>query len=42
MELIALLLLFLIKKTYQFTKVVDGVSHLHKTAIIFFSFDSVA
>jgi len=32
----------LIQKTYQFINVVNGVSHSHKTAIIFFSFDSVA
>jgi len=29
-------------KTYQFINVVRGVSHSHKTANIFFSFDSVA
>jgi len=34
--------LILIQKTYQFINVVNGVSHLHKTANIFFSFDSVA
>jgi len=32
----------LIQKTYQFINVVYGVSHSHKTANIFFSFDSVA
>jgi len=32
----------LIQKTYQFMNVVNGVSHSHKTANIFFSFDSVA
>jgi len=32
----------LIKKTYHFINVVNGVSHSHKTANIFFSFDSVA
>jgi len=31
-----------IQKTYQFINVVNGVSHSHKTANIFFSFDSVA
>jgi len=32
----------LTQKTYQFINVVNGVSHSHKTANIFFSFDSVA
>jgi len=32
----------LFQKTYQFINVVNGVSHSHKTANIFFSFDSVA
>jgi len=32
----------LIQKTYQFINVVNGVSHSHKTANIFISFDSVA
>jgi len=32
----------LIQKTYQFIKVVNGMSHSHKTANIFFSFDSLA
>jgi len=32
----------LFQKTYQFVNVVNGVSHSHKTANIFFSFDSVA
>jgi len=32
----------LIQKTYQFLNVVNGVSHSHKTANIFFSFDLVA
>jgi len=32
----------IIQKTYQFMNVVNGVSHSHKTANIFFSFDSVA
>jgi len=32
----------LIQKTYQLTNVVNGISHSHKTANIFFSFDSVA
>jgi len=36
------LLLLLIQKTYQFINVVNGVSHSHKTANIYFSFDSVA
>jgi len=31
----------LFQKTYQFIKVVNGVSHSHKTANIIFSFDSV-
>jgi len=30
------------KKTYQFIDAVNGVSRTHKTANIFFSFDSVA
>jgi len=30
------------QKTYQFINVVNGVSHSHKTANLFFSFDSVA
>jgi len=34
--------LLLFKKTYQFINVVNGVSHSHKTANIFFSFDSEA
>jgi len=34
--------MILIQKTYQFINVVNGVSHSHKTANIFFSFDSVA
>jgi len=29
-------------KTYQFINVVNGVSHSHKTANTFFSFDPVA
>jgi len=32
----------LILKTYQLINVVNGVNHSHKTANIFFSFDSVA
>jgi len=32
----------LIQKTYQFIIVVNGASHSHKAANIFFSFDSVA
>jgi len=32
----------LIKKTYQFINVVNGVSRSHKIAYIFVSFDSVA
>jgi len=32
----------LIQKAYQFINVVNGVSHSHKTANIFFSFDSIA
>jgi len=32
----------LIQKTYQFINVVNGVIHSHKTANLFFSFDSVA
>jgi len=31
--------IILIQKTYQFINVVNGVSHSHKTANIFFSFD---
>jgi len=31
-----------LQKAYQFINVVNGVSHSHKTANIFFSFDSVA
>jgi len=34
--------LLLIQKTYQLKNVVNGVSRSHKTANIFFSFDSVA
>jgi len=36
------LYMILIKKTYQFINVVNGVSRPHKTANLFFSFDSVA
>jgi len=32
----------LIKKTYHFINVVNGVGHSHKTANIFCSFDSLA
>jgi len=32
---------YTIQKTYQFINVVNGVCHSHKTANIFFSFDSV-
>jgi len=34
--------MLLIQKTHQFINVVNGVSHPHKTANIFFSFDLVA
>jgi len=33
---------YIIQKTYQLQNVVNGVSRSHKTANIFFSFDSVA
>jgi len=37
-----IIIIILILKAYQFINVVNGVSRSHKTAIIFFSFDSVA